>query len=272
MAKEFYDLGFGTTQFWYGMHEESFLCLEAAYREYGIRMIDTAEMYGDGRCEEAVGAFLKKHGRDDFYIVDKILPYNVTEKNIRKSLENSLERLRTDHIDLYLLHWRENAGLDLFTETMEEFRKEGKILEWGVSNFDVSDMEDLMKCRYGNRCYADQIFYNPDKRGAEYDLLPYLNEHDIHAMAYSSLDTRNVRRKIAAIPEVEEILEKENISVERFMLDYIRMNHVSALFQTSSLKHLRDNMKGKDFDITVYREIIREIFPKIDRKIPLEKR
>lgn len=272
MNERFPDIGFGTTQFWHGKTEESFACAVEAVSRYGIRMIDTAEMYGNGRCEDVVGELCDTLGRDRLYLVDKILPENVTKTQMRKSLETSLKRLRTDRIDLYLLHWREDADLSLFTEEMEVFRKEGKILEWGVSNFDVADLEDLLKCRYGNRCYANQIFYNPDKRGVEFDLLPYMKEHDIHAMAYSSLDTVHVRRQLAAISEIQKILKEEQISIEKFMLEYIRYHGVTALFQTASLDHLRQDLKGESFRIEDHMDAVRKALPAFTHKVPLEKR
>ena len=272
MAKAFSDIGLGTTQFWHGRTEESFACALEAVNRYGIDMIDTAEMYGNGKCEDVVGDLVKETGRENLYLVDKILPENITKKKMRRSLEKSLKRLQTDHIDLYLLHWRENADLELFTETMEQFRKEGKILEWGVSNFDVMDMEDLMQCRYGDQCFADQIYYNPDKRGVEYDLLPYLKEHHIHAMAYSSLDSVHVRRKLRNIPEISEILAKEDISIEKLMLEYVRYHGVCALFQTTSRAHLAQDLKGESFRIDDHMETIRRVLPPTDHKIPLAKR
>lgn len=272
MTEIFSDIGFGTTQFWHGKTKESFQCALDAVNLYGISMIDTAEMYGYGKCEDAVGDLVKEAGRDRLYLVDKILPENITEKKMRRSLEKSLNRLHTDHIDLYLLHWRENADLQLFCETMELFKKEGKILKWGVSNFDVKDMEDLAECRYGDQCFADQIYYNPDKRGVEYDLLPYLKEHQIHAMAYSSLDSAAVRQRLSRIPQIRAILEEEQITIEKLMIEYVRFHGVCALFQTSSRSHLEKNLMPESFCIEKHISRIREVLPMPAQKIPLAKR
>lgn len=268
----FYSTGFGTTQFWYGKTEESFACALEANRRYGITLIDTAEMYGNGVCEEVTGELARILGRDNVYLVDKLLPENCTKQKIRRSLERSLSLLKTDVIDLYLLHWREDADLNLFTEMMETFRAEGKIREWGVSNFDVKDMEDLLSCRYGERCYADQIYYSLDKRGVEYDLLPYLKQHGIHAMAYSSLDERAVRNKLAAIPEIKQILSRNHITVEKLMLEYVKAHDVCALFQTRTRKHLQLDLEPADFEIGGSMEIIERILPAPIAKIPLAKR
>lgn len=264
--------GFGTTQFWYGSTKESFACALEAVEKYGITMIDTAEMYGDGVCEDVCGQIAGTLGRHRLYLVDKILPWNADEKRMRKSLEKSLDRLHTDYIDLYLLHWREDADLEFVSEQMEQFCKEGKIRHWGVSNFDVHDMEDLLKCRYGRGCYANQIYYSLDKRGAEFDLLPYLKEHGIHAMAYSSLDERAVRNRITAVNEIHDILAKENISVEKLMLEYVKAHDVCALFQTRTRKHLKADLEPLDFDISQYLETIAHVLPAPVSKVPLEKR
>lgn len=265
-------LCFGTTQFWYGKTPESFACMLEAVRTYGIRKIDTAEMYGNGTCEEAVGDLIAQTGRDQLYIIDKILPYNVSAAQMRRSLENSLKRLRTDYIDMYLLHWRENADLELTAEMMERFRQEGKIREWGVSNFDVNDLEDLKEVRYGDRCSANQVYFSLDKRGVQFDLLPFMKENSIHAMAYSSLDERSVRQRLSAISEISKILAEENISIERLMLEYVQYHGVCALFQTRSRNHLRDDLAGDHFDIEKYIDLISAILPAPDFKVPLEKR
>lgn len=268
----FHETGFGTTQFWYGKTEESFACALEANRRYGITLIDTAEMYGNGVCEKVCAEIITELGRDNVYLVDKLLPENCTKRKIRKSLENSLSRLKTDVIDLYLLHWREDADLNLFTDMMEIFRAEGKIRKWGVSNFDVNDMEDLLACRNGERCFANQIYYSLDKRGAQFDLLPYLKEHGIHAMAYSSLDERAVRNRLASICEIREILEKENITIEKLMLEYVKAHDVCALFQTRTAKHLRCDLEPLDFEIGGYMEIIEKVLPSPKSKVPLAKR
>ncbi len=265
-------LCFGTTQFWYGKTPESFSCMCEAVETYGITKIDTAEMYGNGICEKVVGDLIEILGREHLYIVDKILPYNASAKNMRKSLENSLKRLRTDYIDLYLLHWRENADLSYTAAMMETFRQEGKIREWGVSNFDVSDLEDLKAVRYGDRCHANQIYFSMDKRGVLFDLLPYMKQNTIKAMAYSSLDERIVRANLCADERIAKILEEEGISIEKLMLEYVMRHDVCALFQTRSREHLKKDLAGEHFDIERYMDLINEILPVPEYKVPLEKR
>ena len=265
--------GLGTTQFWFGSDEETRGVFREALFNYGINVIDTAEMYGSGRCEKEVARTLREHGRENFYIIDKILPDNVTEDGFDKSLKRSLELLGTDYIDLYLLHWRENADLKLLVEKMEQAKKDGYIKEWGVSNFDVKDMEDLLAIENGDKCYANEIFYNVFYRGIEYDLLPYLSEHGIMPISYSTLDTRESRKQFGNHSELKRICKKNNITVEALLLAFAtRKYDLLALFNTTSTEHLRDNLKCLDFDITPYMEIIDRYYPAPDKKVPLEKR
>ena len=272
MSLKEHKAGFGTTQFWYGHTEESFAALEAAVCEYGITMIDTAEMYGEGRCEETVGKLIRRTGRDRLYIVDKILPDNADSARFFQSLDGSLQRLGTDCIDLYLLHWRENADLSEVSRLMEEAKKAGKIRSWGVSNFDVSDMEDLMACPEGKYCEADQICYNLLQRGCEYDLLPWLKERGIAPMAYNSLDVRAVRNKLAADPRIRAVIEKENISIEALMLWFVMKHDVIALFQTSSADHLRSDAAGLRICLDAYAALIDTVSAPPMNKVPLVKR
>lgn len=264
--------GFGTTQFWYGTDREAFLTMLAAVSEGGIRMIDTAEMYGDGRCEEAVGGLIRTAGRDSLYIVDKILPEHANARDFFPSLEKSLSLLGTDCIDLYLLHWREDADLAEMSSLMEDAKAAGKIREWGVSNFDTHDMEDLMQVRYGDRCRVNQIFYNPLHRGIEYDLMPYMKEKNISLMSYSSLDTRTARRALLEKEEIVQILREENVTLEALMLAFNLHHGVCPLFQTKSVSHLRDNLKGLDLDIGRHLQAIDRACPPPSSKVPMEKR
>ena len=266
-------LGLGTTQFWTGAEKEAVDVFLTAYHDYGINVIDTAEMYGAGECERAVSAIMKEIGRNNVYLIDKILPENMTEDGFMKSLKRSLDNLQTDYIDLYLLHWRENADLELLVRKMEEARKAGLISEWGVSNFDVADMEDLLRIDGGENCRANEIFYNVFYRGVEYDLLPYLNEHGIRSISYSTLDTRTSLNRGRENPEIRELCRQTGLCLEALLLAFaVRKYDLLALFKTTSLSHLRDNMKCLDFDISPYMDVIDRCYPAPLAKVPLEKR
>jgi diketogulonate reductase-like aldo/keto reductase len=154
--------------------------------ELGLTLIDTAEMYGDGGAERLIGEALRGM-RDQAFIVSKVYPQNAGGQALRRACENSLKRLSTDRIDLYLLHWRGNVPLKATVEGMTELQREGKIGAWGVSNFDTDDMDELFAAG-GADCATNQILYNLLRRGAEFDLLPAMARRKIPAMAYSPIE------------------------------------------------------------------------------------
>lgn len=265
--------GLGTTVFWNGCPEA-----EDAYvsviNDGLVNMIDCAEMYGDGRCEEAVGRILRRTGRDRVYLVDKILPHNAVPGLFRKSLTESLRRTGTDHFDLYLLHWREKADLPFVIESMEQAVREGLILRWGVSNFDVKDMEDLFACEGGNRCAADQIMYNLGTRGIEYDLLPWLKAKGVLPMSYSTLGSSQLdtRQVVAGTPLVRRLCKELSVSPSALMLAFaLRNRDICALFASRQERHIRDNLaEAERIPASVLAELD-AAFPAPEGRTPLAK-
>jgi len=152
--------------------------------ELGMTLIDTAEMYGNGGAEEVV-AEASKGQRDRLFIVSKVYPHNASRNGVPEACERSLKRLRTDRIDLYLLHWRGSHPLAETVEAFEKLRAAGKVRYWGVSNFDQRDMQGLVGLPGGDQCASNQVLYHAGSRGIEYDLLPWCAEHRIPVMAYS---------------------------------------------------------------------------------------
>lgn len=266
-------LGLGTTNFWYASSKDKIDVYCEAIQKYGVSVIDSAEIYGEGKCDKAVGKISEIVGRDKLYLVDKVHPQNAYKTGIRKCVNKCLDNLGTDYIDLFLLHWKGEANIEEFIDEVEELKGEGKILNWGVSNFDVSDMEELLSYRNGKNCYCNQFLYNIYTRGPEYDLLPYLKEHNIMPMAYSALgisysEGANVRNNEV----IKEICQIEKITPEALMLSFvIRNEDIVALFTTSSLDHLRDDMLAIDFDINKYLDEINKEFPSPNSKVPLKK-
>ena len=239
----------------------------------GLSVIDTAEMYGAGRSEAALGEAVRGIPRDRLFITDKILPGNVTEEGFRKSLLASLKRLGMAYIDLYLLHWRENADLKLLARAMEDAVREGLIRHWGVSNFDTDDLMDLLSVEYGDRCFCDQIFYSVYERGIEKCLLPFMKDHGILPMAYSSLGSNyhphpDIRQNRA----VMDLCRKTGIAPDAMMLRWVADNGACALFGTSSVSHLRDDLKSVPDDAAeAFRKTVEREFPAPDRVYPLVK-
>ena len=159
----------------------------------GAKLIDTAEMYGEGRSEALVGEAIAGR-RDEVFLVTKVLPENASRKRTMEACERSLKRLRTDRVDLYLLHWRGSIPL---AETMDAFaalQKAGKIRHYGVSNLDLDDMRALWKVPAGKAVAANQLLYNLMRRGIEFDLLPWLRERKVPVMAYSPIEQARLLR------------------------------------------------------------------------------
>jgi diketogulonate reductase-like aldo/keto reductase len=153
----------------------------------GMTLIDTAESYSNGRSEELIGRVIAGQ-RDRVFLVSKVSPNHVTGNGIARACEASLARLGTDHLDLYLLHWpSRDTDLSSIVMAFESLRAAGKIRAWGVSNFKVSDMEDLFRVSRGDRCATNQVLYNVGSRGIEHDLLPWCEQHGVPVMAYSPL-------------------------------------------------------------------------------------
>ena len=142
--------------------------------EHGMTLLDTAEMYGGGRSEELVGEAIRPYDREKLFLVSKVYPHNAGRPEIFRSCENSLRRLGTEYLDLYLLHWRGSVPFAETAECMEELVRKGRIRRWGVSNLDTDDMEELWGVPGGAQCQVDQVLYHLGSRGVEYDLLPWL--------------------------------------------------------------------------------------------------
>lgn len=155
--------------------------------ELGMTVVDTAEMYADGHSEEVVGKAISNL-RNDVFLVSKVYPYNASARGTIDACERSLKRLGVEQLDLYLLHWRGSYPLEETVAAFEQLKRDGKIADWGVSNFDTDDMEELFAVENGSNCAANQVLYNLSRRGPEYDLLPWCQQHNVPIMAYSPIE------------------------------------------------------------------------------------
>ncbi|MBO6157823.1 MAG: aldo/keto reductase [Firmicutes bacterium] len=265
--------GLGTTSYWSGRNQGLDACIHEAVEKYGISVLDTAEMYGNGRSEEALGKTIRDMNRETLFLVDKILPDNADEARFRNSLVNSLKRLKTDYLDLYLLHWRENADLSFVVPAMEAAVKEGLIRRWGVSNFDTHDLRDLLAVPGGANCFCNQIFYNVYERGCEYALVPLMKEHNILPMSYSSLGSNYYPHPdIHRIPPVMDVCRLGSLKPEALMLKWNVRHGFCTLFTTTSIQHLRDNLQEIPEDIYQrFEQVIEQEFPAPDHEYPLVK-
>lgn len=155
--------------------------------ELGMTVVDTAEMYADGRSEDVVGKAICDL-RQDVFLVSKVYPFNASSKGTIEACERSLSRLGVEQLDLYLLHWRGSHPLEETVAAFETLKRSGKIIDWGVSNFDTEDMEELFAIENGTNCAANQVLYNLSRRGIEFDLLPWCQDKGIPIMAYSPIE------------------------------------------------------------------------------------
>ena len=153
----------------------------------GMRLIDTAEMYGGGRSEKLVGEAIANTPREELFLVSKVLPENAGEKHIFQCCDATMKRMGVDYLDLYLLHWRGSVPLAETVRCLEQLKEMGKIKNWGVSNFDIDDMEELWRIPQGRNCQVNQVLYHMGSRGIEYSLLPWMREHQVALMAYCPL-------------------------------------------------------------------------------------
>jgi diketogulonate reductase-like aldo/keto reductase len=226
--------------------------------DLGMTLIDTAEMYGGGASEELVGEAIVGR-RPDVFLVTKVLPQHATADGTIAACEASLRRLGTEAIDLYLLHWRRSVPLEETLEAFEALAESGKIRYWGVSNFDVADMEELVSLPGGDDVATDQVLYNLTRRGIEWDLLPWCQERQIPVMAYSPIEQGRLLRH----PELRRVAARHNATPAQVALAWVlRVEGVVAIPQAGTQAHIRENRAAVDIRLT------EEDFAELDRAFP----
>jgi diketogulonate reductase-like aldo/keto reductase len=228
--------------------------------ELGMRLIDTAEMYGDGRAEEVVADAISGQ-RDRIFIVTKAYPHNGTRERLPQACERSLKRLRVDRIDLYLLHWRERrTPLQETVEAFEKLRDQKKIRYWGVSNFDTRDMEELFAVRNGTNCATNQVLYSLQDRGVEFDLVPWQRRHKMPIMAYSPVGHG---RGLLENAVVKKIAQRHSAAPAEIALAWLlRDPNVIAIPKASQPEHVREN--AKSVEVTLSKEDLQDL----DKEFP----
>ena len=211
--------------------------------DLGMTLIDTAEMYGEGASEEVVAEAIEGQ-RERVFVVTKVYPHNATRRGLPAACERSLRRLRIEAIDLYLLHWRSGpAPLAETVEAFEQLQKAGKIRRWGVSNFDVNDLEELA----GADCAINQVLYNPEHRGIEHDLLPWCLEHRLPVMAYSPLGQGG---RLLQHRTLIEIARRYEASTAQVALAWaLRHPDLIAIPKATDVVHVRANAAASDLQL-----------------------
>lgn len=226
--------------------------------DLGMTLIDTAEMYASGGAEEVVAEAIAGR-RDKLFLVSKVLPSNASRAGVARACENSLKRLRTDRIDLYLLHWPGSVPLGETVEAFEALKKAGKIRHWGVSNFDTDEMEDLTGLSSGDHVQTNQVLYNLSRRGPEFDLAPWSRQRGIPLMAYSPVEQGALARN----SRLETIAARHNATPAQIALAWVMAQPgVIAIPKASSQEHVRQNVAALDIELEA------EDFVELDRAFP----
>lgn len=235
--------------------------------DLGLNLIDTAEMYGSGGAEEVVGEALKGR-RGEVYLVSKVLPSNASRAGTIKACEQSLKRLGTGHLDLYLLHWRGSYPLADTLQGLLDLQAQGKIRAFGVSNLDVNDMREWLALPGAEATVTNQILYNVGVRGPELDLAPLMQRHKVALMAYCPL----AQGDLAGFKKLEPIARRHNATIAQIMLAWSTRNPLCfAVPKSSNITRLKENAAAGDIVLTP--ADVAEIdaaFPVPGKPVPLE--
>ena len=213
--------------------------------DLGMTLIDTAEMYGDGGAESIVGDAIDGQ-RDRVFVVSKVYPHNAGAKSAIAACERSLKRLRIDQLDLYLLHWRGRVPLAETIGAFETLRRDGKIARWGVSNFDVDDIDELLALPDGKHCAANQVLYHLGERSIEWRLRDVCRRHRIAIMAYSPVGQGDLLRS----RKLQAIARDAQCTPAQLALAWLLHQSVIAIPKASTLDHVRDNRDAADIALS----------------------
>jgi diketogulonate reductase-like aldo/keto reductase len=242
----------------------------AALREgiaLGMTLLDTAEMYGNGRSESLVAEAIAGM-REKVFLVTKVLPSNASRKGVVRACEASLQRLKTDHVDLYLLHWSGSHPLEETVRGFDDLVGAGKIRAWGVSNLDLGEMKQLVAVAGGQSCVTNQLLYNLSRRGIEFDLLPWCRERGISVMAYSPVE----QGRILGHKVLQDVAARLGATPAQVALAWVlRQDGVVAIPKATSIAHVRDNHKALALELDA--EALRALdaaFPPPKKSRPLE--
>lgn len=234
--------------------------------DIGLTLIDTAEMYGSGGAEEVVGEAITGRPREQLFLVSKVLPNNASRNGTISACERSLKRMKTDYLDLYLLHWRGSHPLSETFAALQALKDAGKIRAFGVSNFDTPDMVQAAKVAGDGNC-LNQVLYNLGSRGIEWDLLPWQREHKVATMAYSPLHQTHLLQR----PAMRKIAKELSITPAQLALSWLLHQGVIPIPKSSNAKRVEENRKA--WDITLSTEVLNALdaaFPPPKHKMPLD--
>ena len=230
--------------------------------ELGMTLIDTAEMYAEGGAEDVIAEAIAGRRRDAF-IVSKVYPHNATRRGAVEACKRSLKRLKTDYLDLYLLHWRESTPLAETLDAFQSLKEAGKILDYGVSNFDLADMKEATALAGGEAIVLDQVLYNLMQRGIEWDLLPWCRQRGIHIMAYSPIEgSGGKQHTLLNHPSLKLIAARHNATPAQIALAWLLQKNVIVIPKSATVEHVRENRGALDV------ELMQEDLEELDRAFP----
>jgi diketogulonate reductase-like aldo/keto reductase len=247
-------------------HADEVAALQAGI-DLGMTLVDTAEMYGEGGAEELVGEAIAGR-REKVFLVSKVYPHNASRRGAIAACERSLKRLKTDCIDLYLLHWRGQVPLAETVAAFEALQRDGKIRHWGVSNLDVYDMQELLGEPGGDKVAVNQVLYNLTRRGIEYDLQPLLRKRAIPIMAYSPIEQGRLLRA----PALRAVAQRHHATPAQIALAWLlRQEQIIAIPKAATLAHVQENHAALDLSLTASDLAeLDQAFPPPDEATPLE--
>ena len=252
----------------------------------GIKVIDTAEMYGEGKSEKLIGEAIQGYDRSQIFLISKFYPYHASPELERQSLENSLKRLKTDYLDLYLLHWRGDKRLSETVRGLKELQNEGLIRHWGVSNFDVADLEELFSVPGGKDCFANEDLYNLSERRHVLttqiafvifvlhrpigDLCRIHQAHGVGFIGYSPFNSGK-GDSIRITNNLKIVARAHNVTPHQIMLAWtLRHGNVLSIPKAGTVKHMKENIDAQDIKLTSDEiKLIDNDFPQPTEKTPL---
>jgi diketogulonate reductase-like aldo/keto reductase len=241
--------------------------------DLGMTLIDTAEMYGEGGAEKVVGEAIRGR-RDEVFLVSKIYPHNASAKGTIEACKRSLERLKTDYLDLYLLHWPGSVPLSETLSAFKLLKKEGLILDYGVSNFDLKGMQKAIALPGGDEISTNQVLYNLVNRGIEWDLLPWSRENGLPIMSYSPIETSpGNQRGFLDHPSLTGIAEQHHATPAQIAIAWLIQQGVIVIPKASNPKHIHENRDAVDIELAADEiDLLDQAFPPPAHQVPLAMR
>jgi diketogulonate reductase-like aldo/keto reductase len=235
--------------------------------DLGLSLIDTAEMYGEGGAEEVVGQAIDNR-RSEVFLVSKVYPHNASQRGTIAACERSLKRLNTDYLDLYLLHWRGSIPLAETLAALETLQQAGKIRNYGVSNFDVRDMEEAISLPAGSNIATNQVLYNLMRRGIELNLLPWSQQQDMPIMAYSPIE----QGRLLSHPTLQAIAQDRRVTAAQVAIAWLlHQENVIVIPKSSRIDHVEENRAALDLKLSaVELATLDQAFPTPSQPVPLE--